>query len=152
MNVQMELLTRLKQRKYKTGSVSIFVDLSPRLGVKCFRSKFVRNVAFRRQTRAFKAGIAPSCRMPFLFKQGNVRLYCYLTQKAQIDVDGDYTKHADFLKKELRKLNYHVVADDICIWNIGYINKRPVCIDFTVPYLKDIHSGNTNPEMCLQGL
>ncbi len=128
------------RRQAKFGISCVYFALSKNIGVKLYSTQKERDKTHEKQAHAAKYKLAPAAGECFSFQcfwighnpcsAPDVRykvIYGYLTQNATMPPKRDRT---DLYPLELRLRQIGLVNDDLCNYNVGYIGKRLVCIDF----------------------
>ena len=143
-----ELQSKIKQRSRfrKYGTNTLYVPLDKKTGVKLFPTKRLRDFAYNAQLKAYNAGIGPALYDKFEFDDATIKgwfyqldhyhgckfktskVYGLITQKARIPTFY-ISLGLDEVKSTLNKIGLRKVAND-CDFNVGFINRRLVCIDF----------------------
>lgn len=135
-------------KKTPSGVSCAYLQWTKYAGLKMFSDKKSMNQSFRGQKRAAKHSLAPKVGEKIVidvitFSQDpeaaswdivdapiprKIKLYCFFTESAQkIGRRVPFSKKS-VLDKTLQKIGiYH---DDLHRWNMGYVGKKLVCIDF----------------------
>lgn len=123
--------------KFKGEGIECEFFTVKKTGYKVYRSLMEAYKAFERQSKAYKAGLAPRPGKMFvqLYKDGTPT-YGYTTQIAKIINGNRYSdtrynqliENMEEISRKLRKIG--ILTRDLHDGNFGYIGKRLVCIDF----------------------
>lgn len=132
-------LTLERQFNYKEGSECRFIPINDKIGIKTYRSKRERDFAFRGQRIGFKHKIAPRASTRFTL-EGTASSYKYgyitrtvktLTYDAFLDKkQNDKVFYESFLYLVKQLQNCGLSTGDLDQRNVGFLNKRLLCIDF----------------------
>lgn len=117
------------------------LDTDKKWGIKCYYCKQERDLCFERQKLAAKFGLAPKVGPKLLVSTGRKgnRLYCFITevvktyreyQKTHPGYDVDDDPQSEVLRETLLK-ECGLDGGDMHYGNIGFINDKLVCIDFS---------------------
>lgn len=136
----------LKRRKVSGGASAAYIKWNNRVGLKLFADVRNRNSSVRRQRKAAKHGLAPRVGdlisiETFHFQSASASSYSndYCSIKV-IQLFGFFTEHASGvgnyhadsavaeLEENLRKIRIN--HPDLHDYNVGWINRKLVCIDF----------------------
>ena len=133
--------------KWKAGCECLYLQISPTVAIKIYSTLAKAQFAHKRQSKAYKAGIAPkvlstvsSCslhnlnqdiqyELEYIFKSDYHRTgFFYKTQVAK-------TKNIKNLQRNLNHIinifqRFKWRASDIRIDNVGYVNDKLVAVDF----------------------
>jgi hypothetical protein len=141
--------SRLKRTIFEPvrfGDECAFLQLTPRVGIKIFPTRFSAHYAMLRQIKAYTKRIAPRvlsdiqiCPITseifrqdknLLFQHGTCG-YFYRTQVARIRYLAYYKRYVNIVHKMRKSLNeLGMYSEDLHEDNIGKIGKRWVIIDF----------------------
>lgn len=146
MNIK-EIVKKNFRKLYKYHHA--FLPITPTLGVKLFFSKGDRDDAYHRQLKAYKAGLAPKIFNKGMFHDVEAthslhsKYWYYITELAYVIPNIDDNRYLGYGEKYMNLKTYpgiRILAyklrkigldpRDLHLGNIGYINRRLVCIDF----------------------
>ena len=135
-NKRLQLIETIKKKKRASAGVSCsFLPLSAKIGAKIYQTRQMRDATHKKQSYAAEYGLAPLAGDWFSLECISIRstnvsyrtVYGYLTQIAVIPRNLSCDDEI-WLERQLR--NIGISAYDLCPYNVGYLGKRLVCIDF----------------------
>lgn len=123
--------------KFKGDGTECEFFTAKKTGYKIYKTLMEASKAFERQSKAYKAGLAPRPGKVFvkLYKDYSP-LFGYTTQIAKTINSNGYNdarynqliENMEEISRKLRKIG--ILTRDLHDGNFGYIGKRLVCIDF----------------------
>jgi len=119
-----------------SGCECLFLNFG-HIGLKLYMSKCVRDNCFYSQEAAYARDLAPKASNPMYMKIGNVDIYGYYTEIAEVMVEVKKSdkrlkmhEEYDIFMENIKEVVSPGCFNDLSDWNIGFIGNRHVCIDF----------------------